>query len=63
MTLLGRIDAVILVPLVIAPISVTRLVTRMIGDRDRFSHEEQEQLKAELRELRELLEREAARKS
>ncbi len=62
-TLLGRIDAVILmhlVPLVIAPVIVTRLVTRLIGDRDRFSHEEQEQLKAELRALRELLERRQA---
>lgn len=65
-TLLGRVDAVILmhlVPLVIAPIIVTRLVTRMIGDRDRFSHEEQEQLKAELRALRALLEREATGRS
>jgi voltage-gated potassium channel len=62
-TLLGRIDAVILmhlVPLVIAPVIVTRLVTRLIGDRDRFSHEEQEQLKAELRALRELLEKRQA---
>lgn len=58
-TVLGRIDGVILmhlVPLFIAPIIVTRLVTRIIGDRDRFSHEEQEQLKAELRALRALLE-------
>lgn len=62
-TVLGRIDAVILmhlVPLVIAPIIVTRLVTGILGDRDRFSHEEQEQLKAELRALRELLERQRA---
>lgn len=62
-TVLGRIDGVILmhmVPLFIAPIIVTRLVTRIIGDRDRFSHEEQEQLKAELRALRELLERQRA---
>jgi voltage-gated potassium channel len=59
-TFLGRATAVILmhaVPLVIAPIIVTRLVSRLVGDRDRFSHEEQEQLKAELRALRELLER------
>lgn len=62
-TVVGRIDAVILmhlVPLVIAPIIVTRLVTGILGDRDRFSHEEQEQLKAELRALRELLERQRA---
>lgn len=62
-TVLGRIDAVILmhlVPLVIAPIIVTRLVTGILGDRDRFRHEEQEQLKAELRALRELLERQRA---
>ena len=61
-TVLGRVTAVILmhmVPLFIAPIIVTRLVTRLVGDRDRFSHEEQEELKAELRALRALLEKKA----
>ncbi len=57
-TAVGRICAVVLmhaVPLFIAPIIVTRLVTRMMDDRDRFSHEEQEQIKVELREIKRLL--------
>ncbi len=62
-TPLGRIAGAVLmhmVPLFIAPIIVTRLVTRIIDDRDRFSHEEQEHMKAELRALRELIERQRA---
>jgi voltage-gated potassium channel len=57
-TALGRICAVVLmhaVPLFIAPIIVTRLVTRIMDDRDKFSHEEQELLKKELREIKSLL--------
>jgi voltage-gated potassium channel len=57
-TLVGRIDGVILmhmVPLFIAPIIVTRLITRIIDDRHQFSHDEQEQLKADLREIKAML--------
>ncbi len=58
MTVFGRIDAVILmhaVPLFIAPIIVTRLVSRILDDRDKFTHDEQEQIKADLREIKRML--------
>ena len=60
-THVGRVVGIVLmhmVPLFIAPIIITRLVARLIDDRDRFTHEEQEHLKAEIRSLRALLERE-----
>lgn len=47
LTLGGRIIGVILmhsVPLVLAPLVVTRLIEKMMDDRDKFTHEEQEQL-------------------
>ena len=57
-TALGRVTGALLmhlVPLFLAPIVITRLVTRIIDDRDRFSHEEQEHLKSQLAAIRALL--------
>jgi voltage-gated potassium channel len=57
-TTTGRITGAILmhlVPLFLAPIVVTRLVTRIMDDRDRFTHEEQELLKSQLAALQTLL--------
>jgi len=50
-TLLGRIDAMVLmhvVPLIIIPIIVTRLVGKLIDDKDAFTHEEQQQIKSDI---------------
>lgn len=57
-TLIGRIDGIILmhmVPLFIAPIIVTRLITRIIDQRHQFTHDEQEQIKADIREIKAML--------
>ena len=57
-TLIGRIDGIILmhmVPLFIAPIIVTRLITRIIDSRHQFTHDEQEQIKADIREIKNML--------
>lgn len=53
-TLGGRITAVLLmhvVPFFIAPLIIGRILTRMIKDEDKFTHEEQEEVKGELKEL------------
>ena len=57
-TLIGSIDGIILmhmVPLFIAPIIVTRLITRIIDSRHQFTHDEQEQIKADIREIKNML--------
>ena len=57
-TLIGRIDGIILmhmVPLFIAPIIVTRLITRIIDSRHQFTHDEQEKIKADIREIKNML--------
>ena len=57
-TLIGRIDGIILmhmVPLFVAPIIVTRLITRIMDQRHQFTHEEQEQIKADIREIKIML--------
>lgn len=57
-TVIGRIDGIILmhmVPLFIAPIIVTRLITRIIDSRHQFTHDEQEQIKADIREIKIML--------
>jgi len=58
-TVLGRIDAIVLmhiVPLFIAPIVVTRLVQRMIDNRNEFTHEEQIELLSSVRDIKKKLE-------
>jgi voltage-gated potassium channel len=57
-TVAGRVVAVLLmhlVPFVIAPILIVRLTAKLIDDSNQFSHEEQEEIKTELREIKELL--------
>lgn len=57
-TIIGRIDAIILmhvVPLFIAPLVVTRLVERMLDDRDKFTHEEQLELLNNVRDIKKKL--------
>ena len=56
-TILGRIDAIFLmhfVPLVIIPIIVTRLVGKLMDDREAFTHEEQEQIKSDIKRIKKL---------
>src|SRR4051794_4144635 len=57
-TLVGRIDAVILmhvVPLFIVPLIITRLIQKILDQRDRFTHEEQEKLKADIHAIKKAL--------
>ena len=57
-TTIGRITGIILmhmVPLFIAPIIVTRLITRIIDARHQFTHDEQEQIKSDIREIKVML--------
>jgi voltage-gated potassium channel len=59
-TITGRIVAVLLmhlVPFVVAPILIVRLTAKLIDDSNQFSHEEQEEIKAMLREVNEKLDR------
>jgi voltage-gated potassium channel len=54
----GKIVALILmhvVPLVIIPLIVTHLLTKVIEDRNQFTHEEQEELKADIKSIKEAL--------
>lgn len=60
----GKLVAIFLmhiVPLVIIPLIVARILRNVVEDRDRFTHEEQEQLKEDIEtmkaDLRTLLER------
>jgi voltage-gated potassium channel len=60
-TLGGRIVAVALmhsVVLVVAPIIVGRILSRIMVDANQFTHEEQEQIKKELAEIKAMLRRE-----
>ena len=57
-TLIGRIDAVLLmhvVPLFILPMVIARLLDQMIVDHDKFSHDEQERIKADLELIKKAL--------
>lgn len=54
----GKITAVILmhaVPLVIIPLIVARLLSSVVEDKNQFAHEEQEQIKADLAEIKKAL--------
>ena len=54
----GKIVAIILmhaVPLVIIPLIVTHLLTSVIEDKNQFSHDEQEDLKKDIREIKKAL--------
>lgn len=57
-TMAGKVLAMFLmhfVVLVIAPLIVVRLTSKLIENKNNFSHEEQEQLKIELKEIKKLL--------
>lgn len=57
-TIGGKIVALFLmhiVPLVIIPLIVARLLTSVIEDRDQFTHEEQEQIKDDLKSIKKAL--------
>jgi voltage-gated potassium channel len=57
-TLVGRIDAVSLMhlaPPFIVPLIITRLIQKILDQRDRFTHEEQEQLKADIHAIKRAL--------
>ncbi len=57
-TLIGRLDAIVLmhvVPLFIVPLVVVRLMEKTLDQRDQFSHEEQEQIKSDLYEIKQAL--------
>ncbi len=54
----GKVVALFLmhiVPLVIIPLIITRLLTTVIEDRDQFTHEEQEQIKDDLISIKKAL--------
>ncbi|MFT3745806.1 MAG: potassium channel family protein [Pyrinomonadaceae bacterium] len=55
----GKVVAIALmhiVPLVIIPLIVARLLSNVIEDANQFSHDEQEQLKKDIRAIKEALE-------
>ena len=57
-TLIGRIDAVILmhlVPLFVLPLIVARLLNRILIDHDVFTHDEQEKIKKDLEAIKKAL--------
>jgi voltage-gated potassium channel len=57
-TIGGKIVAIILmhvVPLIIIPLIVARLLTTVIEDRNQFTHEEQEKMKADLQAIKKAL--------
>lgn len=65
-TLIGRIDAVILmhfVPLIVIPIVVTRFLSKLIDSREAFTHEEQELMMKELRKIKKIARVAAYRKN
>jgi voltage-gated potassium channel len=54
----GKIVALFLmhaVPLVIIPLIVTHLLTKVIEDKNQFTHEEQEELKADIKSIKKAL--------
>ena len=54
----GKIVAIALmhiVPLVIIPLIVARLLTSVIEDKNQFAHEEQEEMKADLKSIKKAL--------
>jgi voltage-gated potassium channel len=57
-TLIGRIDAVILmhvVPLFVLPLIVARLLNQILIDHDAFTHDEQEKIKKDLEAIKKAL--------
>lgn len=57
-TLGGRIDALFLmhvVPLVIIPLIITRLLTAVVEDRNAFTDDEQEQIKRDIKDIKKAL--------
>ena len=57
-TIIGRLDAMFLmhvVPLIIIPIIVTRLVGKLMDEKDAFTHEEQQYLLRGVRRMKKLL--------
>jgi voltage-gated potassium channel len=51
----GKIVAIILmhvVPLIIIPLIVARLLTTVIEDQNKFTHEEQEEIKADIKAIK-----------
>ena len=58
LTVAGKIDALVLmhiVPLVIIPLIITRLLTTVVEDRNVFTHEKQEQLEQDIIEIKKAL--------
>jgi voltage-gated potassium channel len=54
----GKIVAIALmhaVPLIIIPLIVTHLLTSVIEDKNQFTHEEQEELKSDIKQIKEAL--------
>ncbi len=54
----GKVVALFLmhaVPLVIIPLIVARLLTSVIEDRDQFTHEEQEEMKSDIKSIKKAL--------
>lgn len=54
----GKIVAIALmhiVPLIIVPLIVARLLTTVIEDRNQFSHDEQEEMKNDIKEIKKTL--------
>ena len=54
----GKIVAIVLmhaVPLIIIPLIVTHLLTSVIENKNEFTHEEQEELKSDIREIKKAL--------
>ncbi len=57
-TIVGRVDAVVLmhiVPLILLPLITARLASTLIVNNDAFTHEEQEEIRVGIREIREHL--------
>ena len=54
----GKIVAIVLmhaVPLIIIPLIVTHLLTSVIENKNEFTHEEQEELKSDIKEIKKAL--------
>lgn len=57
-TAIGRIEAVILmhiVPLILVPLLIIRMMTNVIEDKNQFTHEEQETIKKDISEIKNYL--------
>ena len=57
-TFIGRMDAIVLmhvVPLFVIPLVVVRMLEKMLDDRDKFTHEEQERLRQDIAAIKKAL--------